>query len=94
MSYTIQISFYNWGENKEEIYEAKVRSLGEYYELTRRLSKSVKVKKNTDKNWYYVKTLGKRLFKEELSYKPSMELIKTNNLTQVLDLKKKRNKNW
>lgn len=93
MSYIIQISIYNWSENQEEIYEVKVRSLGEYYELTRHLSKSVKVKKNTDKNWYYVKTLGKRLFKEELSYKPSMELIKTNNLTQVLDLKKKRNKN-
>lgn len=87
MSYIIQISIYNWSENQEEIYEAKVKNLCEYYELTRHLSRSVKVKKSTDKNWYYVKTLGKRLFKKELSYKPTMELVKTNNLNQVLKLK-------
>ena len=88
MSYIIQISVYNWAEKEEEIYEAKVKNLGEYYELTRGLHKSTKVKKSTDKNWYYSKTLAKRLFKEELSYKPEMKLVMTNNLDKILKLKK------
>ena len=87
MNYTIQISIYNWAENQEEIYEAKVKNLGEYYELTKNFSRSVKVRKPTDKNWYYVKTLAKRLFKEDLSYKPETKLVMTNNLDQILKLK-------
>ena len=87
MNYTIQISIYNFSEKAEEIYEAKVKNLGEYYELTKNFSRSVKVKKSTDKNWYYVKTLAKRLFQQELSYKPEMKLVKTNNLDKILKLK-------
>ena len=87
MSYTIQMSIYNWAENQEEVYEAKVRNLGEYYELTKNFSRSVKAKKSTDKNWYYVKTLAKRLFKEDLSYKPEMELVEINSLDKILKLK-------
>lgn len=64
---TIQISVYDWKNMKEYIYESTVSSVEDMIALYYKFNRQVKFKKPTDKNWYYCKTMIKRLFKSEIN---------------------------
>ncbi|QDP39434.1 hypothetical protein [Radiobacillus deserti] len=83
---TIQISVYDYNTMEELIYETQIGSIEELIALSYRYDKSVKYKKPTDKNWYYCRTMIKRLFKKELNSKNNeVKLVTTNDLNKVLE---------
>ncbi|CDQ21808.1 hypothetical protein [Halobacillus karajensis] len=86
---TIQISIYEWSIMEEIVYETQISSVGEFLALTYRFDKKIKYKKPTDKNWYYAKTMIKRLFKKELSSKSTIKFVKTNDLNKMYEEKEK-----
>lgn len=87
---TIQISVYDWGKMEERVYEARVGSIAELVALSYQFNKNAKYKKSTDKNWYYCKTMIKRLFKKELSTKqPKIKFVTTNDLNKIQEEKRK-----
>lgn len=90
---------------EELVYEAQVNSLEELISLTYSFGKQVKFKKPTDKNWYYAKTLIKRLFKKDLEkLKPLIKHVGCNDLAEIErakyvsmiadELKKKEEEEW
>lgn len=87
---TIQISIYNWSLMEEIVYEAQIGSIEDFLALTYQFDKKVKYKKTTDKNWYYAKTMVKRLFKKELAGKdPVIKFVVTNDLNKIEEEKAK-----
>ncbi|MDC7732016.1 MULTISPECIES: hypothetical protein [Bacillus cereus group] len=86
---TIQISVYDWSIMEEIIYEARIGSIIDFLSLTYRFDKKVKYKKTTDKNWYYGKTMIKRLFKKEIAIKPTLKFVTTNDLNKIEEEKRK-----
>ncbi|HFK1513844.1 hypothetical protein [Bacillus paranthracis] len=86
---TIQISVYDWSIMEEIVYEAQIGSVTDFLSLTYRFDKKVKYKKPTDKNWYYGKTMIKRLFKEEIAIKPTLKFMTTNDLNKIEEEKRK-----
>jgi hypothetical protein len=86
---TIQISIYDWSIMEEIVYEAQIGSVSDFLSLTYRFGKKVKYKKPTDKNWYYGKTMIKRLFKKEIAIKPTLKFVTTNDLNKIEEDKRK-----
>jgi hypothetical protein len=87
---TIQISIINWSIMEELVYEAQIGSIEDFLALTYRFDKKVKYKKPTDKNWYYAKTMVKRLFKKELVGKsPKIKFTTANDLKKIEEQKQK-----
>ncbi|MEW4231526.1 hypothetical protein [Priestia megaterium] len=82
------------------IYKAQVESMGDLLSLTYQFDNKTKYRKSTDKNWYYAKTMMKRLFKKEMSNTINIELVETNSFNEspkvnrraekVMDSKKRR----
>jgi hypothetical protein len=88
---TVQISVYNWVRMEEYVYETQVRSLGDFLALTYRYDKRVKYKKASDKNWYYAKTMVKRLFKNELGADGLViKFVTSNDLKKMEEEKQKK----
>lgn len=86
---TIQISTYEYSVGEEIIYEAEVDSLAGFLALTYYFNKRARYKKSTDKNWYYGKTLLKRLFKKELAENhPTIKFFTTNDLDKIFEEKR------
>lgn len=88
----IQISVYEYYTiNEEIIYEAQVGSIEEFLALTYSFGNRVKYKKLTDKNWYYGRTMIKRLFKKQLEGKrPTIKFVTTNNLDKVFEERRRK----
>jgi hypothetical protein len=85
---TIQISIYDWGKMEELICESQIGSIEDLVVLSYRFDKSVKYKKPTDKNWYYCKTMIKRLFRDEITAKnDDVKLVTSNDLKKILEEK-------
>ena len=85
MAHIIQMSVYNYNVGHEFIYETEIDSLEELLSLSYKFDTKIKYKKKTDKNWYYAKTMVRRLFKKELEiHKPIIKVVKINDLTQIL----------
>lgn len=83
---TIQISVYDWQLKGELIYEAQIECIEELLALSYKFGKKAKYKKPTDKNWYYNKTMVRRLFKKKLSDKePLLKLVTINDLDKSLE---------
>lgn len=82
---TIQISVYDWVNMEEIVYETQVRSVEDMVALTYQFDNKVKYKKPTDQNWYYAKTMLKRLFKQDLIKTPNIEHIATNDLNKIYE---------
>ncbi|MFQ3546595.1 hypothetical protein Q7A53_21135 [Halobacillus rhizosphaerae] len=82
-SITIQISVYNWSIMEEFVYETQISSVGDFLALTYRFNKQVKYRKSTDKNWYYGKTMIKRLFKKDLNNGNPLKINTTIDLERV-----------
>lgn len=89
MTHTIQISIYNWVIDEELIYETQVSSPEEMVALIYSYGKKVRFKKPTDKNWYYGRTLVKRLFKKELkNVKPLVKIADSKDLRSKEQIKR------
>jgi len=85
----IQISVYDWVIKEEIIYETQIGSVEDMLAITYRFGKKTKYKKPTDKNWYYAKTMIKRLFKKEMSTNPIIKFVTTNDLNKIYEEKLK-----
>lgn len=69
---------------EELVYEAQIGSIEDFLALSYRFDKKVKYKKPTDKNWYYAKTMVKRLYKKELLGRvPVIKIVSTNDLNRI-----------
>lgn len=86
---TIQISVFDWSNMEEIVYESQIGSVADFLSLTYRFGRKVKYKKPTDKNWYYGKTMIKRLFKKEIAIKPTLKFVTTNDLNKIEEEKRK-----
>ncbi|MDN4493359.1 hypothetical protein [Ureibacillus aquaedulcis] len=84
---TIQISVYDWYLKHEYIYETQIGSVEDLISLSSQFNKKVKYKKPTDINWYYSKTMIKRLFKKEIASAeyPEVKLVATNDLNKLIE---------
>jgi hypothetical protein len=88
---TIQISVYDWTIMEEIIFETQISSLGDFVALTYRYNKKVKYKKASDKNWYYAKTMVKRLFKNEIGASGiKIKFVTSNDLNKMEEEKQKK----
>ncbi|MBN8211101.1 hypothetical protein JI666_20405 [Bacillus sp. NTK071] len=86
MLITIQCSVYHWNVMEEIIYEAQIDSIEGFIALTCQFDKRVKFKKTSDKNWYYAKTMIKRLFKNDMAKnKPIIKYVCNNDLNKIED---------